>query len=79
MQKKQLVVKETNYQVIARNLYKLDTDGLLRRCVSEHERPMILSEAHERVAGGHYVVKTMTQNILHPRIWWPTLHKEQDI
>jgi hypothetical protein len=27
--KKQLVVKETNYQLIAGNLYKLGTDGIL--------------------------------------------------
>jgi hypothetical protein len=28
-QKKQLVVKATNYQLIAGNLYKLGTDGIL--------------------------------------------------
>jgi hypothetical protein len=53
-QKKQLVVKATNYQLIAGNLYKLGADGILRRCVLEHERNMVLSEAHEGVAGGHY-------------------------
>jgi hypothetical protein len=75
-QKKQLVVKETDYHLIAGNLYKLGTDGILRRCVLEHERPMILSEAHEGVVGGHYAGKVMTQNILHIGLWWPTLHKD---
>jgi hypothetical protein len=56
-QKKQLVVKETYYQLIVGNLYKLGIDGILRRCVLEHERPMILSEAHEGIVGGHYVGK----------------------
>jgi hypothetical protein len=64
-QKKQLVVKETNYHLIAGNLYKLGVDGILRRCVLEHERQMIFSEAHEGVVGGHYVGKTKNQKILH--------------
>jgi hypothetical protein len=51
------VVKAVDYQLIAGNLYKLGVDGILRRCVLEHERPMILSEAHEGIAGGHYVGK----------------------
>jgi hypothetical protein len=60
-QKKQLVVKATNYQLIAGNLYKLGADGILRRCVLEHERPMILTEAHEGIAGGHYTGKETAQ------------------
>jgi hypothetical protein len=37
---------------------------------------MVLSEAHEGVAGGHYAGKETTQNILHIGLWWPTLHKD---
>jgi hypothetical protein len=32
-QKKQLVVKKTDYQLIPCNIYKLGVDGILRRCV----------------------------------------------
>jgi hypothetical protein len=60
-QKKQLVVKATDYQFIAGNLYKLGADGILRRCVLEHERPMILTEAHKGIAGGHYAGKETVQ------------------
>jgi hypothetical protein len=35
--KKQLVVKATNYQLIAGNLYKMGADGILRHCVLEHK------------------------------------------
>jgi hypothetical protein len=52
-QKKQLVVKEENYHLIVGNLYKLGVDGILRRCVLEHERPMILTKVHEGIVGGH--------------------------
>jgi hypothetical protein len=62
-QKKQLVVKQQYYQLIAGNLYKLGADGILRCCVLEHERPMILEEAHDGIAGGHYAGRETTQNI----------------
>jgi hypothetical protein len=42
----------------------------------ENERPMILSDAHEAVAGGHYAGKVMAHNILCMVRWWPTLHKD---
>jgi len=41
-QKKQLVVKAIDYQLIADNLYKLGVEKILRRCLLEHETPMIL-------------------------------------
>jgi hypothetical protein len=75
-QKKKLVVKAVDYQLIIGNLYKLGVDGILRHCVLEHERPMILAEAHDGIAGGHYAGKETTQKILHAGIWWPTLHKD---
>jgi hypothetical protein len=48
----------------------------LRRCVLEHERPRILVEAHEGIAGGHYAGKDTTQKVLHAGLWWPTVHKD---
>ena len=55
-------------------MYKLGPDEILRRCVLEHERPMILSKAHDGVAGGHYAGKDTTYKILMVGLWWPTLH-----
>jgi hypothetical protein len=51
-------------------------DEILRRCVMEAERPLILREAHEGITGGHYAGKEMTQNVLRVVMWWPTLHKD---
>jgi hypothetical protein len=64
VQKKQLVVKATDYQLIAGNLYKLGTHGILRCCVLEHERSIILEESHNGIVGGHYAGKATTQNNL---------------
>jgi hypothetical protein len=41
----------------------------------EHERHMILTKAHEGIAGGHYGGKTTAQKILCTGLWGPTLHK----
>jgi hypothetical protein len=59
-QKKKLVVSSTNYHLIEINLYKLGINGILQRCVVEHEIPMILVEAHEVIVGGHYEGKETT-------------------
>jgi hypothetical protein len=42
-QKKNLVVRVADYQLIAGHLYKMSADSILRRCVMEHERPRILA------------------------------------
>jgi hypothetical protein len=59
VQKKNLVVHATDYQLIARHLYKMGTDSILRRYVLENERPRVLAESHEEIAGGHYAGKSI--------------------
>jgi hypothetical protein len=59
LQKKNLVIRAADYQLIAGHLYKLGADNILRRCVMEHERHIILAEAHEGIVGGHYAGKTI--------------------
>jgi len=75
-QKKQLVVRASNYQLIAGQLYKLGLDDILRRCILDHEKIVVLDEAHGGLSGGHYAGKATTQKILREGLWWPTLHKD---
>ena len=75
-QKKNLVVTATDYQLIVGHLYNIHTNNILRRCVLEHERPRILAEANEGIAGGHYEGKDIVQKVLHVGLWWPKLHKD---
>ena len=49
---------------------------ILCYCVLEHERTMILNEAHVGVAGGHYAGKVIVHKILQVGFWWPTLHAD---
>jgi hypothetical protein len=53
-QKKLLVVKASDYQLIVGNLYKMGADGILRCFMLEQKRLMILGEAHDGIVGGHY-------------------------
>jgi hypothetical protein len=49
---------------------------ILRRCVMEEERPLILEESHVGIAGGHYAGKATSQKVLRAGLWWPTLHQD---
>jgi hypothetical protein len=73
-QKKNMVVRAADYQLIARHLYMMGADNILRRCVLEQERPRILAEAHEGIVGVHYVGKYTVKKVLCTRLWWPTIH-----
>jgi hypothetical protein len=75
-QKKNLVVKVAEYQLIASHLYKLGEDNISMRCVMEHERPIILAEAHEGIARGNYTGKATARKVWCARLWWPIVHKD---
>jgi len=62
-QKKQLVVRASNYQLIACQLYKLGPDEILHRCIVNHEKASIMEEEHGGLAGGNYAGKATTQKI----------------
>jgi hypothetical protein len=76
VQKKNLVFRAVNYQLIATHLYNMSTDIILRRYVLEHERPRVLAESHEGIAGGNYVGKATMQKVLHIGLWWSTIHRD---
>jgi hypothetical protein len=75
-QKKQLVVCTAEFSLIAGQLYKMGPDEILRRCVMEVERPLILTKSHEGIAGGKYAGKDTTHKVLRASLWWPTLHRD---
>jgi hypothetical protein len=76
MQKKNLVVRAAEYQLITGHLYKMGVGNILRRYVLEHERPRVLTKANEGIAGGHYASKSTMQKVLHAGLWWLTIHRD---
>jgi hypothetical protein len=75
-QKKQLVVRTAEISLIDGQLYNMGPGDILRRCVMEEKRELILAEAHEGITGGHYARKETTHNVLRVGLWWPTLHRD---
>jgi hypothetical protein len=72
---KNLLVRAADYQLITGHLYNMGEDSIFRRCVLEHERPKILAESHEGIAGGNYARKSTTQKLLYAGLWWPIVHR----
>jgi len=75
-QRRHLVVRATDYQLIAGHLYKMDLDQLLRHCILRHERNDGLWEFHAGVARGQVGDKATTRKILQEGLWWLTIHKD---
>ena len=76
IQKKHLVVRATDFTLIAGHLYKMGMDEILQCCVFDYERHWVMSEAHADVIGGHYAGKETVHKILQDGIWWPTIHMD---
>jgi hypothetical protein len=57
-------VRAADFSLIVGLLYKMGPDEIMRRCVMEAYIPLILAEAHEGIAGGHYAGKATVQKIL---------------
>jgi hypothetical protein len=75
-QKCHIVVREVDYQLIARKLYKLGLDSILRKCVLDHERWDILCECHSGLERGHVGGKDTAHKFIQARLWWATLFKD---
>jgi hypothetical protein len=71
-----MVVRAVDYKLIAGHLYNLGEDNTFRRCVMEHEIPIILEETHEGIVGGNYAGKATAQKVLRVGLWWPTIYKD---
>jgi hypothetical protein len=64
-----LVVCAAYFSLIVGQLYNMGPDEILRSCVMEVERPLILAEAHEGIVGGHYTGKETAQKVLRASLW----------
>ena len=63
-QNKQLIVKTIDFQLITGQLYNMGPNEILCRCVLEHEKPLVLNEAHAGVAKGYYARKETVHKLL---------------
>ena len=75
-QKKQLVVKSRDFQLIVGQLYKMGPDEIMRRYVLLYQREILLAEEHDRITRGHYVVHAIARKILQDGLWCPKMHDD---
>nr|GEV20398.1 reverse transcriptase domain-containing protein [Tanacetum cinerariifolium] len=57
-------------------LFKVCSDGMIRRCVSGPETHIILDQYHHGPTGGHYGLNTKAKKVLDSGFYWPTIIKE---
>ncbi|GJX67053.1 reverse transcriptase domain-containing protein [Tanacetum coccineum] len=57
-------------------LFKVFSDGMIRRCVSGPETRTILDQCHHRPTGGHYRPNITPKKVLDSGFYWPTIIKE---
>eukprot|EP00253_Pinus_taeda_P029141 PITA_29141 len=75
-EKSKIVRKNTPFTWIGGNLFKLDPNQILRRCVREEEVLDILLTCHDGPCGGHFAAKRIAFKTLQVGYYWPTLHQD---
>ncbi|GJX93842.1 reverse transcriptase domain-containing protein [Tanacetum coccineum] len=75
-QKKKFFVDLKNYFWEEPYLFKVCSDGMIRRCVSGSETHTILDQCHHGPTGGHYGPNTTTKKVPDSGFYWPTIIKE---
>ncbi|GKA00340.1 reverse transcriptase domain-containing protein [Tanacetum coccineum] len=57
-------------------LFKVCSDGMIRRCVSGPETRLILDQCHHGPTGGHYRPNVTAKKVMDSGFYWPTIIKE---
>ncbi|GKB64318.1 reverse transcriptase domain-containing protein [Tanacetum coccineum] len=57
-------------------LFKVCSDGMIRRCISGLETRTILDQCHHGPTGGHYGPNITAKKVLDSGFYWPTIIKE---
>ena len=58
------------------HLYKEGVDGIIRRCVPEHEQGQILRKFHSEPYGGHHAGDRTAHKVLQSGFYWPNIFKD---
>ena len=56
--------------------YIKGVDGIIRRCIPEHEQEQILRKCHSSPYGGHHAGDRTAHKVLQSGFYWPTLFKD---
>lgn len=68
-----LKIKAQPYVIVEGILYWKEPAGILLLCLTKDEITKMIKYYHERLCGGNYSWKVISQKILHGSFYWPTL------
>ena len=74
--KRDLRLKSAQYQLIDGVLFRQNYDQVLLICLEKDNAQHILTELHDRPAGGHFSGETTAHKVLREGYYWPTLFKD---
>nr|GEW24314.1 reverse transcriptase domain-containing protein [Tanacetum cinerariifolium] len=57
-------------------LFKVCSNGMIKRCISGQENQTILDQCHHGPTGGHYGPNLTAKKVLDSGFYWPTIIKE---
>ena len=75
-EKKQLVVRSRNFNLLTGTLYYKGSDAICRWSVCDDEKETVLREAHCGIVGGHYAGDATARKIWQAGLCWPTTQKD---
>ena len=75
-QKKKLIRDAKFYIWDEPFLWKLCSDGMVRRCITNEEVGAILQHCHGMVNGGHYGPQRTAAKVLEAGFYWPSIFKD---
>ena len=75
-EKRQVIKKSAIYSWIRGDIFYIENDLIIRRCIREDEVLDILKEFHDEPCGGHFVDKRAAYKILHLGYYWTTLFRD---
>jgi hypothetical protein len=61
------------------NVYKVEQDNRMRKCLTTSETQILLKELHEGMVGEHFVVDIIAKKILFVKYWWLILFKDTSL
>jgi hypothetical protein len=74
--KRDIILKSSQYQLVQGILLKKNYDGILLRCLEKDDAEKVLTELHDGLTGGNFGGDTTTHKILRAGYYWPTMFRD---
>ena len=73
---KHLIEQSCEYFMLARRLYKLGKDGILRLCIERNESGIYVEQAHIAIGNIHISPNDTIRRVERMGVYWPTMRKD---